>query len=233
MKRNFLHWAKKGKYGIIVLSSATDPYLQIEKETGLTRRLLEIILKYKFPLHIITKSDLVLRDIDLLRQIGEFGILPEELKGRLKSSVMITFSFSTVDDGISKIFEPGATPASVRLETMRKILEKGFTSGVSMMPLIPYISDTTESLDKMYNVFSETGVKYLFGSGITLFGISPADSKTLVFNAVKKHYPHLTDKYLKLFTGRDFSPAYYSDELIKKLEQMNDKFGIPSTILYR
>src|SRR6478736_1588868 len=109
--------AKKSQYGIIVLASATEPYLQFEKELGLTRKILELILKYRFPVHIITKSDLVTRDFDLLKQIDQTAILPPDLEGKLCHKALITFSFSTVDDGIGKIVEPGATPPSARLET--------------------------------------------------------------------------------------------------------------------
>src|ERR1041384_2176582 len=70
--------AKKNQYGFIVLSSATDPYLQFEKEYQLTQKILEVILKYRFPVHIITKSDLVIRDFDLLKQINDHAILPED-----------------------------------------------------------------------------------------------------------------------------------------------------------
>ena len=66
LEKQLRNLSNKNKYGVIVLASATDPYLQIEKDTGLTRKLLEVILKYRFPLHVITKSDLVTRDFDLL-----------------------------------------------------------------------------------------------------------------------------------------------------------------------
>lgn len=85
--------ARKGQYGIIVLSSATDPYLQFEQEYELTRKLLEIILKYRFPVHIITKSDLVIRDLDLLAEINRSAILPAELEDKLEQKAIITFSF--------------------------------------------------------------------------------------------------------------------------------------------
>src|SRR5256885_446426 len=88
--------AKKGQYGIIVLSSATDPYLQFEKEEQLTRRILEVILHYRFPVHIITKSDLVIRDFDLLHKINEVAILPSDLETKLEHKTLITFSFTTL-----------------------------------------------------------------------------------------------------------------------------------------
>src|SRR6218665_704891 len=109
--------SRKNQYGIIVLSSATDPYLQLEKESGLTRHLLEVILAYRFPVHIITKSDLVLRDLDLLKKINATAILPRDLEKRLSARIFITFSFSSTDPGICRIFEPGATAPEKRLET--------------------------------------------------------------------------------------------------------------------
>src|SRR5258706_220243 len=76
LEKELARKARKSEYGIIILSSATDPYLQFEKEFQLTRKLLEVILKFRFPVHIITKSGLVVRDFDLLKQIDEHAILP-------------------------------------------------------------------------------------------------------------------------------------------------------------
>ncbi len=96
--------AKKQQYGIIVVSSATDPYLQFEEEYKLTRQALALIAKYRFPVHIITKSDLVIRDLDLLEEIDQTAILPVDLQEKLGRGTMITFSFSTIDERISAIF---------------------------------------------------------------------------------------------------------------------------------
>lgn len=222
--------ARKKQYGIIVLSSATDPYLQAEKETGITRRLLEIILKYRFPLHVITKSDLVVRDFDLLRQIGERAILPADLEGRLSQKVFITFSFSTIDNSIAKIFEPGATPPDKRLHVMKAALNAGFLSGVSLMPLLPYITDTGEHLEKMFSVFKETGVKYIFPASITLFGNGHADSKTLVLRAVEKHYPQHLEKYRRFFSGSTQMPGYYIAAFNKKMMELRALYGLADMI---
>jgi len=223
--------AKKNQHGVIVMSSATDPYLQIEKETQLTRRLLEVILKYRFPIHIITKSDLVLRDFDLLKEINESAILPTEYEGRLAHKVFITFSFSTIDDTIGKIFEPGATPPSVRMQTMQQALNENFLSGVSLMPLLPYISDTGEHLEKMFSTFSNMKVKYIFPSTITLFGENNSDSKPLMFRTIEKHYPHLFEKYKKLFSNSDYLPAYYNNAFQKKANELCEKYGLKNRII--
>jgi len=222
--------SRKGQYGIIVLSSATDPYLQFEKEYQLTRKLLEIILHYRFPVHMITKSDLITRDFDLIREIEKQAILPIELEDKLPQKSFISFSFNTVDDSIAKIFEPGATPPSIRLDTLKKAVDAGFLTGVSMMPLIPYITDTTEHLEKLYSTFKDVGAHYLFPATMTLFGTGTSDSKTLMYRAIEKHYPHLVEKYHRFFDQSEQMPKYYQEAFYKKMTEMNTSFNIRNTI---
>ncbi len=223
--------AKKGQYGIIVLSSATDPYLQFEKERELTRTILKLILKYKFPVHIITKSDLVTRDFDLLHQINKEAILPADLRDQLRQCVFISFSFSTTDHSVAKIFEPGATPPSQRLDAMRASVKDGLHTGVSLMPLLPFISDTGANLDRMFTEFKSINIHYLLGASISLFGSRHADSKTLVFRAIEKHYPHLLARYEKYFSNGSSMPAYYSKALGLKIKELCEKFNINNGIL--
>lgn len=222
--------AKKNQYGIIVMSSATEPYLQFEKELQLTRKLLEVILKYRFPVHIITKSDLVIRDFDLIMEIEKAAILPDELKGKLSRKSFITFSFNTVDDEIGHIFEPGATPVSKRIETMKMALDAGFLSGVSMMPLIPYITDTTEHLHKMFSTFKSVGAKYVFPATITLFGNEKGDCKTLMYRAIQKHYPHLLLKYKSFFELSTEMPKYYQSAFYKKMKELLQEYQLSDRI---
>ena len=222
--------AKKGQYGIIVLSSATDPYLQFEKEYKLAQALLEVILKYRFPVHIITKSDLVVRDFDLLSQIEQQAILPPDLEGKLKRKVFITFSFSTIDDGIAGIFEPGATAPSARLDTLKQSAEYGFKTGVSMMPLLPYITDTGSHLVEMFSAFKQAGAHYVFPATITLFGSDRSDSRTLVMKAVEKHYPQLINKYHQLFDNSTSLPAYYNRAFAIKAKELMTKYDLKDTL---
>lgn len=223
--------AKKGQYGVIVLSSATDPYLQFEKEEQLTRQILEVILHYKFPVHVITKSDLVLRDMDLLHEIDRQAIIPADLQGKLGNGAIITFSFSTTNDDIASIFEPGATPPSLRLNTMNTVLHEGFHSGVSLMPLLPYITDTGAHLEEMFSTFKEIGVHYIFPATITLFGNDTADSKTLVLRAVAKHYPHLLEKYEQFFHSSTQMPKYYQEAFYRKTSELSSKYGLKNSII--
>ncbi len=211
--------ADKGEYGIIVLASATDPYLQLEKETLLTRKLLQIILKYRFPVHLITKSDLILRDLDLIERIDQKAILPKDLPG-LDRGTIITFSFSTIDEKVAGIFEPGATSPTLRLNTLRAISQKGFLTGVSMMPLLPWISDTAESMEAMFSSFKEQGAHYCFPADLTLFGSGNSDSRTLILRAVRKHYPQFLDKYEKYFTNSTELPPYYRKAFYHKVKEL-------------
>ncbi len=211
--------ADKGEYGVIVLASATDPYLQLEKETHLTRKLLEIILKYRFPVHLITKSDLILRDLDLIERIDQKAILPKDLPG-LDRGAVITFSFSTIDEKVAGIFEPGATSPTLRLNTLSAISLKGFLTGVSMMPLLPWISDTAESMEAMFSSFKEQGAHYCFPADLTLFGSGNSDSRTLILRAVEKHYPQFIDKYEKYFANSTELPGYYRKAFYKKVKEL-------------
>jgi DNA repair photolyase len=222
--------AKKNQYGIIVMSSATDPYLQAEKDQQLTRRLLEIILAYRFPLHVITKSDLVTRDFDLLEKINAHAILPPDLKDKIDKKVFITFSFSTTDDRIGNIFEPGATTPTNRIKAMQSAIDNGFMSGVSLMPLLPYITDTAEHLESMFSIFKSSGVKYIFPASLTLFGNGNADSKTLVMRAIEKHYPHLKEKYSLMFSGSDQVPYSYQQALREKTKMLCNKYEIQNAL---
>lgn len=222
--------AKKNQYGIIVLSSATDPYLGIEKEYRITQHALEVIHKHRFPVHIITKSDLITRDFDLLKKIERDAILPSDLP-ELKRGVMITFSFSTIQDEVGRIFESGATLPSKRIETLKHTINEGFLSGVSLMPLIPYISDTTEQLHKTFSLFKRIGIGYIFPATIILYGNGKADSKTLMLKAINKHYPELKEKYERFFSGTAEMPMYYQNAFRKKMNELCREYGLETNIL--
>lgn len=223
--------ARKGQHGIIVLASATDPYLKLEQEYELTRRLLEIILKYRFPVHIITKSDLVFRDIELIREISKKAILPLDLQWKLSTGAMVTFSFSTLDDQEAAIFEPGATRPSDRFGAFLKFKESQLKTGISLMPLLPYITDTPQRVEHFFQVFKKVEADYLFPASITLFGNSKADSKTLMFRAIEKHYPDLLPKYQALFGNRQNPPFQYMNNLKQLFREMHQKYELKDSLL--
>ncbi|MBL0684947.1 SPL family radical SAM protein [Aquimarina mytili] len=230
LDRQLANRAKKNQYGVIVLSSATDPYLQIEEKYELTRKALKVILKHRFPVHIITKSDLIERDFDILKEIDQQAILPKDLL-ELNRGVIVSFSFSSLDDKVARIFEPGATKPSMRLLVLEKSVHHGFLTGVSLMPLLPYITDTKEQLDFMFSTLKNKNIDYILPATITLFGNGNSDSKTLMLNAVKKHYPELLPKYYKFFNNSSNMPKYYSTAFYKKMGELCVDYKLNNTIL--
>ena len=191
--------AKKGEYGIIALSSSTEPYMPIEEKLRLTRRLLEIILKYRFPVEVATKSKLVLRDLDLLKEIDKNAILPMDLKPKLKHGVIISFSISTLDEKLAKILEPGAPKPIERLEAMKRCKERGFFTGICFIPVLPFLSDSEEQVEETIKTVKEYGADFIFVGGLTLFGKGPADCKTLYYKFLEKYHPELVPKYKSLY----------------------------------
>jgi DNA repair photolyase len=223
--------AKKGEYGIICIASSTEPYMPIEEKTKLTRELLEIILRYKFPVHVLTKSKLVLRDLDLLKEIDRNAILHADLKPKLKRGVIITFSISTLDERAAKTIEPGAPSPAERLETMKKCKEDGFLTGVCYAPTLPFISDTEGQLDGMIKTAKDYGANYVFVGTLTLFGNGPTDCKTLYYKFLEKYYPELVPKYQSLYRIFFQPSKEYQKELEEKSKRLCEKYGIKNRII--
>lgn len=223
--------AKKGEYGIIALASATEPYMPIEEKLKLTRRLLEIVLKYKFPVEVATKAKLVLRDLDLLKEIDKDAILPDDLKPKLKHGAIISFSISSLDDKLASILEPAASKPSERLETMRKCKEEGFLTGVCFIPVLPFLSDSKEELEMTIKTVKEYGADFIFIGGLTLFGKGPADSKTLYYRFLEKYYPELVRKYKSLYRIFFAPSKEYQRELEEETKRLCEKYEIRNRIV--
>jgi DNA repair photolyase len=222
--------ARKREYGFIAFGSATDPYLPVEKDLKITRELLMIILRFHFPVNLSTRSPLVLRDLDILKKIGEKAILPKELEGKMDTGVVLSFSFSTTDEDLARIFEPGAPSPQKRLETMEKCKEQGFRVGVLFMPLLPFLSDSEEHLDKMVKDAKDNGADFVMASGLTLFGDGPHDCKTRYYHVLEEHFPELVPKTKVLF-GNSFAPSKkYQIDLYQKLIKVLDKYQMRNRI---
>ena len=231
LDRQLFNRAKKSQFGFIVMSSATDPYLQVEKDTQLTRELLRVILKHRFPVHVITRSELVTRDFDLLEEINEMALLPTDLASKMNEGVLITFSFSTLDDKVASTFEPGATPPKLRLAALHKTSSGGFKTGVAMMPLLPGISDTNEVMESMLHNFKKAGAKYIFPASLTLFGYGPSDSRTLVFRAIKNHYEYLMPRYEEIFRLGSRPIREYQKDVDQRARKLCNQAGLKQSIL--
>jgi DNA repair photolyase len=113
---------KRARRGYVMLSSVTDPYQPLEKKYGLTRRCLEILLKHQFPVGILTKSPLVLRDLDLIRQFED---------------IEVGMTITTDDETIKKIFEPETPPIEARIQTLEELHHQGIGTYAFIGPLLP------------------------------------------------------------------------------------------------
>jgi len=223
--------AKRGEYGIIALSSSTEPYMPIEEKLKLTRKLLEIILKYRFPVEIATKSKLVLRDLDLLKEIAKNAILPDDLEPKLKHGVIISFSISTLDEKLAKILEPGAPKPIERLDAMKRCKERGFFTGICFIPVLPFLSDSEEQVEETIKTVKEYGADFIFVGGLTLFGKGPADCKALYYKFLEKYHPELVPKYKSLYRIFFAPSKEYQKELEEKSRRLCEKYGIKNRII--
>jgi DNA repair photolyase len=224
--------AKKGEYGIIALSSSTEPYMPIEEKLKLTRKLLEIILKYKFPVEVATKSKLVLRDLYLLKEIDKNAILPADLKPKLKTGVIIFFSISTLDEKLAKILEPGAPKPIKRLETMKRCKDEGFFTGCCFIPVLPFLSDSEEQIEETIRTVKEYGADFIFVGELTLFGNGTTDCKILYYKFLEKHYPELVPKYKSLYRIFFAPSKEYQKKIEEIIKRLREKYGIKNSIIY-
>ncbi len=223
--------AFKREYGIIVMGSSTDPYLDIEEKLGLTQELLQIIYRFKFPVHIITKSNLILRDLNILMKIDNNANLPVDLKTKLNHGVIVSFSFSTIDEKLAKIFEPKAPSPVERLETMLKLKEEGFLVGVNLMPILPFLSDSEENLDKIIKEIKYYGADFVMVGGLTLFGDKSTDCKVRYFEILEKYFPDVLEDSKNLFKNSFAPPRHYQMALSKRFERLCKKYCIKRSII--
>jgi DNA repair photolyase len=230
LERQLQTRVKKGQYGIVVVGSATDAYLYHEEKWRLTDGMLKLFLKYRFPVFISTKSTLILRDIDLLKQIDEAAILPEDLKTDPGRGVILSVSVSSMNNQVANMLEPGAATPIERLKILQQLKQSGFLCGVNAMPILPWISDTEEELEKIISAASGHGADYILVGGLTLFGNNPADSKILYYEFLKRYDPSLIPKYEKMYETNFFPSKRYRETLKQKAERISTKYNLRTAI---
>lgn len=231
LDRQLAFRVKKNQYGIVALASATDPYIKAEEDLRRTEGFLQLLLKHRFPVLIITKSELITRDLSLLREIDRSAILPDDLSGKLTRGAIVSFSFSTLDEKIAATLEPGAPAPQKRLETMQKCKEAGVMTGMNCIPLLPFISDTLEEMEKMVIAAKKYKADYILMGGLTLFGNQPADSKVLYCKFLERNFPHLIPAYKKLYRIFFMPPREYVKALDERASRLCKKHGVKIGIL--
>jgi len=223
--------ARKNQYGIIALASATDPYLRIEEKLKITEGLLKVILKHRFPVLIITKSELILRDLSLLQEISEQALHAPDLREKLSQGVIISFSVSTLDERVAGFLEPGAPSPARRLETLQRCREAGLMAGLNAMPVLPFISDSDEALEEIVSQASQHKANYVMVGGLTLFGESAADSKVLYFKFLERHYPDLLPRYHEIYGNYNAPSWSYQNDLTRRASAVCQRYGMKQRII--
>jgi len=173
---------------------------------------------------------MVLRDIDILKKIDKEAILPKDI-ANLDSKVITTFSFSTLDENIAKLFEPYAPSTKRRLNAMKRLKKEGFLVGISLMHMLPYISDTEIAIDEMVSKFKDIEVDYLFGGGLTLYGDTDNDSKIKYYKLLNENFPDIVDDTKRVFRNKEYPLGSYQNKVYGRLANVSKKYNIRNSII--
>lgn len=202
----------KRKKCVIGTGAMCDPYLHIEKELRLTRRCLELIDEYGFGLAIQTKSDMILRDLDLLKSINR------------KSKCVVQMTLTTYDEDLCKIVEPNVCTTARRIEVLDIMREEGIPTVVWMTPILPFINDTQENILGLLEACRKTQVYgiIIFQLGLTL----REGDRQYYYAKLDQHFPGLKERYKRVYGNAYELPVPEQKELMKLIRQKCDESGI-------
>ena len=205
---------RKRKKCMIGTGSMSDSYIHLEEKLMHTRKCLELIEKYGFGLSIQTKSDRILRDLDLLKRINE------------KTKCVVQITLTTYDEDLCKILEPNVCTTYRRFEVLKIMRDNGIPTVVWLDPILPFINDTEENLLGILNYCIEAKVHGIlcFGMGLTL----REGNREYFYKKLDEYFPGLKDKYHKKF---GYSYEVYSDNN-NELMKMFTKICIENNIEY-
>jgi len=208
---------------IILGGGVGDSYQPLERKYELTRKALELMYEYNFPVHMLTKSTLIKRDIDILKEINK------------QSRAIVSFSFSSVDDKISAVFEPGVPPPAERLQTISFFKNEGIACGMFLLPVIPFITDTPELLEQTVSKAKEAGVDFVIFGGMTL---KEGRQQEYFYDALRKTHPELIAEYKNIYKGSEWGEATreYYGSISQRFNSIAQKYKMPKRMplaLYR
>lgn len=204
--------SKKRKKAMIGMGSMTDPYIPLEMKIEHTKQALEVIYKYGFGATLITKSNRILRDIDLLKKINE------------KTKCVIQMTLTTYDEELCKKIEPNVSTTKERVEALKLLHQEGIPTVVWLTPILPYINDTEENLIGLLNYCIEAKVYGIinFGFGVTL----REGDREYFYDALDRLFPGLKDKYIKEYGNRYEVGSPNNTKLMKLFHEICDEHGI-------
>jgi len=198
--------ASKKVKGKVLLSSVTDPYQPIEEKYKITRGALEILQENNFSVDILTKSDLVLRDLDIISKFD---------------NISIGLTITSLNDDVRSIFESGASSIDSRLNVLKKFCDKGIDTYAFLGPLLPYLSD--ENLDELFKILSNRVTRIIVDRLNIKCGNLPK-----IRNVLELHYPDLK----QLFEEALKDNSIYYQNLKQKITKLSQKTGISVDIIY-
>lgn len=195
----------------IAMGTATDPYQPIERRARITRSLLEVFArKQGYRLGIVTKSNLIERDIDLLREIG------------MKNTLSVHITITTLDADLARRLEPRAPRPDLRLGAVRRLRETGIRAGILCCPLLPGITDSERAIDAMARAAAEVGASFFAANPLFL---KPC-SKATYLGFVREQFPALVKEYESRFGTADFAAPAYAKLLADRVERACTRYGL-------
>jgi DNA repair photolyase len=207
--RRELRKVKKNEW--IALGTATDPYQPAERRYEVTRAILEEFARHRgFELGIVTKSNLILRDRDLLLEIAHGNLL----------SIHITIT--TLDAELARILEPRAPRPDLRMDAVRELSRAGLEVGLSCSPVLPGITDSPQDLENLVRTAAESGARHIFANPLFLKPCSSA----VFLPFIEQHFPHLVENYRERYQDRSFLPASYGKRISQLISRLRNKYGI-------
>jgi len=207
--RNDLRKVKPGE--IIAIGTATDPYQPAERRYEVTRSVLEEFAKRSgYDIGIVTKSNLIVRDIDLLRRIAE------------NNKLYINLTITTLDTDLARILEPRAPRPDLRLEAVRRLNENGVPAGVIIAPVLPSITDAPAALEAIVRATAQVGGRYVYANPLFL---KPC-SASVFMPFLREEFPHLVAEYEKRFSTTAFLPEAYRKRISELMAVLRRKYGL-------
>ncbi len=197
-----------------------DAYQPAEDKYKLARGTLTLFLKGKLPVHILTKSTLILRDLDLIQELHR------------ANRIIVSFSFSSMDESISSQFEPGVPSPEDRLDTIRTLKASGIPCGIFLMPVLPCITDTQEQLERSIQTAREAGVDFIIFGGLTL---KSGRQKEYFLKHLNNYYPDVIKKYNTIYQPNRWGGPVtkYADHIHNQFYQLAGKYKIPVRIPFK
>ena len=218
VKENSLELLKreliKRPKAMIGTGAMTDPYIPLEKRLEYVRGSLELIYRYGFGFTCITKSDLILRDLDLLKKINE------------KGKVVVQMTITTADDELCSILEPNVCPTSRRVEVLKTLNENGISTVVWLCPILPYINDTEENINAILDYCIESNVYGIlcFEMGLTL----RKGNREYFYRKLDENFPGLKERYIEEFGNDYVLPSPNNSKLMSIFKKRTSQNGIVS-----